>query len=57
MPKSTKEPRKKSLPTEETQRLYARAYGSRLAKEVNEELDSSRRKTTPRKKPRPPGGM
>lgn len=57
MPKSTKEPRKKSLPTEETQRLYARAYGSRLAKQVNEELDSSRRKTTPRKKPRPPGRM
>ena len=38
-------------PAEDTQKLYARAYGSRLAKQVNEELDSSRRKPALRKKP------
>jgi hypothetical protein len=29
-------------PAEDAQRLYARAYASRLAKQVTEELDSSR---------------
>ncbi len=49
-------PREKTQSAEDTQRLYARAYGSRLAKQVAEELDNSRRKTTPRKKPPPPRG-
>jgi hypothetical protein len=35
-------------PAQDTQKLYARAYASRLAKQVSEE--SSRRPTTPRKK-------
>jgi hypothetical protein len=40
-----------TAPAEATHRLYARAYGSRLAKQVGEELETSRRSQTPRKKP------
>jgi hypothetical protein len=47
MPKS-KKGSGKSEPAEDTQKLYARAYAARLAKQVNEE--SSRRTATPRKK-------
>jgi len=50
MPKNTKEPRD-APPPEDTQKLYARAYGSRLAKQVAEELESSRRKAAASKKP------
>jgi hypothetical protein len=50
MPKSRKEARN-SPSSEDTQKLYARSYGSRLAKQVAEELESSRRKATDRKKP------
>jgi hypothetical protein len=39
-------------PVQLTQQLYARAYASRLAKQVGNELESSRR-TTIRKKPTP----
>jgi hypothetical protein len=49
MPK-TKKASRESPPAEDTQKLYARAYGSRLAKQVTDELDSSRRKPAPRKK-------
>ena len=52
MPKSKKALRK-TEPAEDTQKLYARAYASRLAKQVGEEREVSRRTTTPRKKPRP----
>lgn len=38
-------------PVEDTQKLYARAYGARLAKQVAEELESSRRAAKARKKP------
>jgi hypothetical protein len=38
-------------PVQDSQKLFARAYGSRLAKEVSKELDNSRRTKTPRKKP------
>jgi hypothetical protein len=48
MPRSKKGSRK-TEPAEDTQKLYARAYASRLAKQVGEELESSRR-ATPRKK-------
>jgi len=34
------------------QKLYARAYASRLAKQVGEEPEVSRRTTTSRKKPK-----
>ena len=47
MPKS-KKVAQKTEPAEDTQKLYARAYASRLAKQVSEE--SSHRPTTPRKK-------
>jgi hypothetical protein len=49
MPKS-KKGSGKTEPVQVTQQLYARAYGSRPAKEVGKELESSRRTTT-RKKP------
>jgi hypothetical protein len=49
MAKSTKEPRD-GRAAEETQRLYASAYASRLAKQVSDELDSSRRTAMVRKK-------
>ena len=49
MPKSTKEPRG-ARPPEDTQKIYAHAYGARLAKQVEEELESSRRKATRHKK-------
>jgi hypothetical protein len=48
MPKNKKGSGK---PAEDTQKLYARAYASRLAKQVGTELESSRRAVTPRKKP------
>ena len=49
MPKSTKVSR--DAPTaEEIQKLYARAYGSRLAKQVAQVLDNTRRSPAPRKK-------
>jgi hypothetical protein len=48
MPKSKK---RSGKPAEDTQKLYARAYASRLAKQVGTELESSRRTATPRKKP------
>ena len=47
MPKS-KMVKQKAVPAEDTQKLYARAYASRLAKQFNEE--SSRRPATPHKK-------
>jgi hypothetical protein len=52
MPKSKKALRK-TEPAEDTRKLYARAYASRLAKQVGEEREVSRRTATPRKKPRP----
>lgn len=48
MPKSTKNARN-APPPEDTQKLYARAYAARLAKQVDDELSSSRR-PKPRKK-------
>jgi hypothetical protein len=51
MAKSKKGSRK-AEPAENTQKFYARAYASRLAKQVGEEPEVSRRTTTPRKKPR-----
>ena len=50
MPKS-KKVTQKTEPAEDMQKLNARAYASRLAKQVAEELESSRRKTTGPKKP------
>jgi hypothetical protein len=50
MPKRKKGPAN-TEPAEDTQKLYARAYASRLAKQVTEQLVSSRRKATDRKKP------
>ncbi len=47
MPKS-KKVSQKTEPAEDTQKLYARAYAARLAKQVSEE--SSRRPARPRKK-------
>lgn len=49
MPKSRKEARN-SPSSEDTQKLYARACAARLAKQVDDELSSSRR-PKPRKKP------
>ena len=49
MTKSTKEPRGPQ-PLEDTQKMYARAYASRLAKQVAEEAEGSRRKSTGAKK-------
>ena len=49
MPKSTNELRD-ARPPEDTQKIYAHAYGARLAKQVEKELESSRRKATGRKK-------
>ena len=49
MPKN-KKASGKTEPAEDTQKLYARAYASRLAKQVSEE--SSRRTEPPRKKPK-----
>jgi hypothetical protein len=48
MPKSKKRSGK-TEPAEDTQKLYARAYAARLAKQVREE--SFRRTAAPRKKP------
>jgi hypothetical protein len=50
MRKNAKAPRD-ARPSEDTYKLYARAYGSRLSKRVAQELDSTRRKSTGRKKP------
>jgi hypothetical protein len=50
MPKS-KQDKRQTRPAEDTQKLYARAYGARLAKQIGEELESSRRKPPPRTKP------
>jgi hypothetical protein len=44
---------RKTEPAEDIQKLYARAYASRLAKEVGDEREVSRRTTRPRKKLRP----
>ena len=49
MPKSKKGSRT-TEPAEDAQKLYARAYASRLAKQVTQELDSSRRTSEGRKK-------
>jgi len=49
MPKSKKGPGKPE-PAEDTQKLYAHAYAARLAKQVAEELESSRRKAARPKK-------
>ena len=49
MPKS-KKTSPKTEPIEDMQKLYARAYASRLVKQVGNEFESSRRTTT-RKKP------
>ena len=43
---------RKAEPAENTQKFYARAYASRLAKEVGSEREVSRRTTAPRKKPK-----
>jgi hypothetical protein len=51
MPKSKKGFRNIE-PGDNAQKLYARAYASRLAKQVGEEPRVVRRTTTPRKKPR-----
>jgi hypothetical protein len=51
MPKS-KKGFPKIEPGDNTQKLYARAYASRLAKQVGEEPKVSRGTTKPRKKPR-----
>ena len=48
MPKS-KKASGKTEPAEDTQKLYARAYASRLARQVSEE--SAHRTAAPRKKP------
>ena len=49
MPKNTKAPRD-ARPPEDTQKLSAHAYAARLAKQVAEELENSRRKAPPRNK-------
>jgi hypothetical protein len=49
MPKS-KNASGKNDPAQASQKLYARAYASRLAKQVTEELDSSRRASAGRNK-------
>jgi hypothetical protein len=49
MPKSKKAPQKNE-PPEDTQKLYARAYALRLAKQVGGELENSRRKAAGPKK-------
>ena len=51
MPRSNKASAQKAEPAEDTQKRYARAFASRLAKEVGEDVEISRRSTTPRKKP------
>jgi cold shock CspA family protein len=51
MPKS-KKGFPKIEPGDNTQKLYARAYALRLAKQVGEEQKVSRGTTKPRKKPR-----
>jgi hypothetical protein len=48
MPKSKKQSH--DMLPEDTQKLYARSYAARLAKQVAEQLESSRRKPTDRKK-------
>jgi hypothetical protein len=49
MPKSKKGSGKPE-PAEDTQKLYAHAYAARLAKQVADELESSRRKAARPKK-------
>ena len=49
MAKSTKVLRSPQ-PSEDTQKMYARAYASRLAKQVAEEAEGSRHKSTGAKK-------
>jgi hypothetical protein len=49
MPKKTNDQRA-AQPPEGTQKMYARAYATRLAKQVTEEADGSRRKSTGGKK-------
>ena len=49
MTKSTKELRGQQ-PSEDTQKMYARAYASRLAKQVTEEAQGPHRKSTAAKK-------
>ena len=48
MPKN-KKASAKTEPAEHTQKLYARAYASRLAKQVSEEFERSRRATKRKK--------
>jgi len=48
MPKKKKT--RRTSPTEDTQNLYTRTYAARLAKQVADELDNSRRGRAPRKK-------
>ena len=43
---------RKTEPAEDTQKLYARVYASRVAKQVGGEREVSRRTRAPRKKPR-----
>ena len=50
MPKSKKGSRSPE-PAEDTQKIYAHAYAARLAKQVAEELEGSRRKAARPKKP------
>jgi hypothetical protein len=50
MPKSKKQSQKTET-AEDVQKLYARTYGSRLARQVGEEIEISHRTTTLRKKP------
>jgi|GEM_PF-5718808 len=49
MPKRTKGLRG-APPAEETHKIYARAYASRLARQVRQEFENPRGKTPPRKK-------
>ena len=49
MPKSTKD-LQDARPTADTQKMYAHAYGVRLAKQVADEVEGSRRKVAGRKK-------
>jgi len=49
MPKKTNDPRG-VRPPEDTQKIYARAYASRLAKQVTEEAQGPHRKSTAAKK-------
>jgi hypothetical protein len=50
MPKSKKALRE-TAPADSTQRLYARAYAARLAKQVANEVDRSGRRASASKRP------